>query len=52
MKSASMLERLTVPARHYNERIARLRALREEVDQEVREALDVGLGTMPMSLES
>ena len=45
----SMLARLEVPTRYYNERTARLRALREEASKEVNAAMDVGPSTMPLS---
>ena len=44
----SMLARIAVPIRHYNERTARLRALRHEVAQEVNAAIYIGPSTMPM----
>ena len=38
----SMLLRIAAPTRHYNERTARLRALRDEVAKQVNEAMDIG----------
>ena len=46
----SMLARLEVPTRYYNERTARLRVLREEASKEVNAAMDIGPSTMPMPL--
>ena len=45
-----ILARLAGPTRHYNERTARLRVLREEASQEVNAAMDIGPSTMPMPL--
>ena len=35
------------PTRHYNERTARLRALRDEVAKQVNEAMDIGPSSSP-----
>ena len=48
----SMLARLEVPTRHYNERTARLPALRHEVALEVNAAMDIGPSTRPMALDA
>ena len=46
----SMLARIAVPTRHYNERTARLKSMRHEVAQEVNAAMDIGPSTIPMPL--
>ena len=48
----SMLARIAVPTRHYNERTARLQAIRDEVAREVNAAMDLGTSTMPLPLMS
>ena len=42
-----MLERLAVPTRYYNERTSRLRAIRDEVNQEISTSMDIGI-TLPL----
>ena len=47
----SMLARIAIPTRHYNERTARLQSLRDEVAQEMHVAMDIGPTSMtPMRL--
>ena len=48
----SMLARLEVPTRHYNERTARLKSMRDELALEVNAAMDIGPSTRPMALDA
>ena len=40
------------PTRHYNERTARLPAMRDELALEVNAAMDIGPSTRPMALDA
>ena len=48
----SMLARIAVPTRHYNERTACLKSMRDELALEVNAAMDIGPSTRPMALDA
>ena len=43
-----MLNRLAGPTRYYNERTARLKAMRDELYQEVSVGMDIGPSARPL----